>query len=91
MVERMARENVEAFKRADDAGTRGDLEALLKKFDPEVGSHPTLDVLLGGAATVYRGDMIAAIGRIRACGANGVSRSNSPWAYLVEFRGARRS
>jgi hypothetical protein len=28
----MARENVEAFKRAVDAGIHGDLEALLKKL-----------------------------------------------------------
>jgi hypothetical protein len=35
----MARENVEAFKHAAEAGNRGDLEALLKKLDPEVESH----------------------------------------------------
>jgi hypothetical protein len=57
----MARENVEAFKRAVDAGIHGDLEALLKKLNPEVSSHPTLDVLLGGEAAVCRDDLITAI------------------------------
>jgi hypothetical protein len=91
LAERMARENVEAFKRAVDAGNRGDLEALLKKLDPEVESHPPLNVLLGGEAAVYRGDLIAAIGSIRACGTNSGVEIELSWAYLVQFRGARRS
>jgi hypothetical protein len=70
---------------------RKNVEALLKKLDPEVGSHPTLNVLLGGEAAVYRGDLIAAIGRIRACGANSGVEIELSWACLVQFSGARRS
>jgi ketosteroid isomerase-like protein len=51
----MSQENVEAFKRALDAGTRGDFEALLKDVDPQLEWHPALATLVGGAATVYRG------------------------------------
>jgi hypothetical protein len=50
LAERMARENVEPFKRAVVAGNRRDLEALREKLDPEVEWHPTLEVLLGGEA-----------------------------------------
>ncbi len=51
----MSQENVEAFKRALDAGTRGDFEALLKDVDPQLEWHPALATLVGGKATVYRG------------------------------------
>jgi ketosteroid isomerase-like protein len=52
----MSQENVEAFKRAVDAGNRGDVEAgLLKELDPEVEWHPVLLTSLEAEATVYRG------------------------------------
>jgi ketosteroid isomerase-like protein len=51
----MSQENVEAFRRAVDAGNRRDVEALIEELDPEVEWHPTLAVLVGGEATVYRG------------------------------------
>jgi ketosteroid isomerase-like protein len=51
----MSQANVEAFKRALDAGTRGDFEALLKEVDPQLEWHPALATLVGGEATVYRG------------------------------------
>jgi ketosteroid isomerase-like protein len=51
----MSQENVEAFRRAVDAGNRRDVEALIEELDPEVEWHPTLAMLVGGEATVYRG------------------------------------
>jgi ketosteroid isomerase-like protein len=51
----MSQENVEAFKRGNEAYNRRDVEALLKDLDPAVEWHPALDVLLGGEAAVYRG------------------------------------
>jgi ketosteroid isomerase-like protein len=51
----MTQENVEAFKRALDAGNRRDLEALLEELDPEVEWHSVILASLGGEATVYRG------------------------------------
>jgi ketosteroid isomerase-like protein len=51
----VSQENVEAFKRALDAGTRGDFEALLKDVDPQLEWHPALATLVGGEATVHRG------------------------------------
>src|SRR5215211_1632902 len=52
----MSQENVEAFKRAVDAGNRGDVEAgLLQELDPEVERHPVLLTSLEAEATVYRG------------------------------------
>jgi ketosteroid isomerase-like protein len=49
----MSEENVEAFKRALEAGNRGDVEALLAELDPKVEWHAALP-MLGGEA-VYRG------------------------------------
>src|SRR4051794_30615462 len=52
----MSQENVEAFKRAVDAGNRGDVEAgMLKELDPAVEWHPVLLASLEAEATVYRG------------------------------------
>ena len=51
----MSQENVDAFKRALDAGIRGDFEALLKDVDPQLEWYPALGTLVGGEATVYRG------------------------------------
>jgi uncharacterized protein len=49
----MSREDVEAFKRAMDAGNRRDVEALLAELDPDVEWHAALPMLGGDA--VYRG------------------------------------
>src|SRR3954452_16067321 len=51
----MSQENVEAFKRGADAFNRGDLDAVLESFDHEVEWHAVFQVMLGGAATVCRG------------------------------------
>ena len=111
----MSQENVEAFKRALDAGNRGDVEAGLKELDPEVEWHPALLTSLEAEATVYRGhdgvrewvrtvsetfserhteikeirdlgDRIVAIGRIRMRGEGSGAETESPIAYLVEYR-----
>jgi ketosteroid isomerase-like protein len=51
----MSEENVEAFRRAVEAGTRFDAEALIEELDPEVEWHPALPAMVGGEATVYHG------------------------------------
>jgi ketosteroid isomerase-like protein len=51
----MSQENVEASKRAFDAGNRRDMESFLETLAPEVEWHPGLAALLEGEATVYRG------------------------------------
>jgi ketosteroid isomerase-like protein len=51
----MSQENVEVVRRAADAYSRGDIDAVLEDLDPEIEWHPLLQVLLGGEATVYRG------------------------------------
>ncbi len=48
----MSEENVEAYKRAVEAGNRGDLEALLEELDPEVEWYPQV---IGLGSEVYRG------------------------------------
>jgi ketosteroid isomerase-like protein len=48
----MSEENVEAYKRAVEAGNRGDLEALLEELDPEVEWYPQV---VGLGSEVYRG------------------------------------
>jgi hypothetical protein len=48
----MSQENVEAFKRALNAGNRRDIEALLEELDPEVEWHSAILASLGGEATV---------------------------------------
>jgi ketosteroid isomerase-like protein len=51
----MSEENIEAFKRAIDVGTRRDYEAPLNELDPDVEWHPGLLASLEGKPTVYRG------------------------------------
>lgn len=50
----MSQQNVEAFKRALDAGNRRDLEALLEVLDPDVRWHPVAPHV-GGEEAAYRG------------------------------------
>jgi ketosteroid isomerase-like protein len=49
----MSEENVEAFKRALEAGNRQDIDGLLAELDPDVEWHAALPMLGGDA--VYRG------------------------------------
>lgn len=52
----MSEENVEAFRRANEAFRRGDLDAWLEEFfDPEIEWHTALPGLLTQGGTVYRG------------------------------------
>ena len=51
----MSQENVEAFKRGDDAFNSGDIEAVLEATHPEVEWYDVFGQMLGGEATVYRG------------------------------------
>jgi ketosteroid isomerase-like protein len=51
----MSQENVEAFKRAVEAANHRDIEAGLEEMDPDVEWRPSIQVLLGGKETVYRG------------------------------------
>ena len=51
----MSQENVEAFKRGDDAFNRGDVEAVVELTHPEVEWYDVLEQMLGGVATAYRG------------------------------------
>ena len=51
----MSQENVETFKRANDAYNRRDVEALLEAVHPDAEWHSALMVPLGGKAAVYRG------------------------------------
>jgi ketosteroid isomerase-like protein len=52
----MSQENVEAAQRAFDAFNRGDIEAVLPEFDPEVEWHPEFQtMMLGGEAREFRG------------------------------------
>jgi uncharacterized protein len=51
----MSQENAEAFQRAAEAFNRGDIDAVLEAFDPEVEWHAVFQVMLGGAATVCKG------------------------------------
>jgi ketosteroid isomerase-like protein len=52
----MSKENVETFKRSDEAFRRGDLDAWLEEFmDPEIEWHTALPGLLTQGGTVYRG------------------------------------
>ena len=48
----MAEENVEAYRRAVEAGNRRDLEAMLKELDSEVEWYPAV---VGMGGDVYRG------------------------------------
>jgi ketosteroid isomerase-like protein len=49
----MSQENVEAFRRAVEAGNRRDIEAMLEGTDPEVEWHAAIQTL--GERPVYRG------------------------------------
>ncbi len=52
----MSQDYVEAFKRADEAFRRGDIDAWLEEFfDPEVEWHTALPGLLTQGGTVSRG------------------------------------
>ena len=51
----MSQENVEAVKRAVEAGNRRDVEAFLEELDPQVEWHPALLASLAGRAAVYQG------------------------------------
>ena len=51
----MSVENVAAFKRASEAGTRFDTDALTAELDPDVEWYPALQALVEGGAPVYRG------------------------------------
>jgi ketosteroid isomerase-like protein len=51
----MSQENVETFKRAADAYTRRDVEALLRELDPEVEWHSAILMPLGREARMHRG------------------------------------
>ena len=52
----MSQENVESLRRAVDAFNRGDIDAMLQEFDPDVEWHPAMQVFLEGeTAAVYRG------------------------------------
>ncbi len=52
----MSQENVETFKRSNDAFNRGEIDAWLEEFiDPEVEWHSALPGLLTQGGTVYRG------------------------------------
>ena len=51
----MSQENVKTVRRGSAAFNSRDVEALLDMVHPEIEWHPLLPVLLGGEATVYRG------------------------------------
>ena len=51
----MSEENVDVFRRGTEAINRGDIEAMLDGFDPEIEYYAALPVLLGGAAAVVHG------------------------------------
>jgi uncharacterized protein len=51
----MSQENVEAFKRAVEANNRGDYDAFLEEFDPNVEWHSIFGVMFGGETSVIRG------------------------------------
>jgi ketosteroid isomerase-like protein len=51
----MSQQLVETFKRGTEAINRGDVEAMLEGFDPEIEYYAALPVLLGGAAAVVHG------------------------------------
>ena len=52
----MSEENVETFKRSDDAFKHGNIDAWLEEFvDPEIEWHTALPGLLTREGTVYRG------------------------------------
>ena len=112
----MSQENVEAFKRAFEAGNRQDVEALLAEFHPDVEWHAAFPMLGGDA--VYRGhegireflsevwevladtqlefreirdagDQVVAVGHFRGRGKGSGVEAETPFAYVVDFRGGK--
>jgi ketosteroid isomerase-like protein len=90
----MSEENVEAFKRALEAGNRRDFDALLEELDSEVEWHPAMEALLGGKATVYRGregarqalqDLFDSFAELHLK----ISGVRNTWAYLLEFKNGK--
>ncbi len=51
----MSQENVDAFNRALEAGSRRDFDALLRELHPDVEWYPAVAGRLAGEVTVYRG------------------------------------
>jgi ketosteroid isomerase-like protein len=51
----MSQENVDAYRRAVDAGNRGDIEPMLELSDPEVEWYPAMPLALRGEPSVLRG------------------------------------
>lgn len=51
----MSQQNLESFKRAVAAWNRGDADAMLKEFDPELEWHGVFGVMFGGEVSVCRG------------------------------------
>ena len=51
----MSQDNVNALMRIVEAGSRGDVEALLAELHPEIEWHSAILVPMGGQTTVARG------------------------------------
>jgi ketosteroid isomerase-like protein len=51
----MSQQNMRTFERGALAFNRGDIDAILESFHPEVEWHAVFQVMFGGAATVCRG------------------------------------
>ena len=51
----MSAEGIEAFKRAEAAFARRDIDALVAEYDPEIEWYPGMAALLAGETMVYRG------------------------------------
>ena len=51
----MSEENVESFRRTEEAMRRRDVEAALNDLDPEIELHPGLIASVAGGDAVYRG------------------------------------
>jgi len=112
----MSQENVEAFKRAFEAGNHQDVEALLAELHPDVEWHAAFPMLGGDA--VYRGhegvreflsevwevladtqlefreirgvgDQVVAVGHFRGRGKGSGVEAETPFAYVVDFRGGK--
>src|SRR5262245_4618114 len=111
----MSHENVEALKRAFEAGNHRDIEGLLAEVHPEVEWHPAIAELREGEARPYRGhegvrewfrdqneafaevlldysefrdfgERVVGIGRLRTRGKVSGVETESPVAWVVEFK-----
>ena len=51
----MSQENLESFRRGNEAFNRRDVDALLRELDPEVEWHSAIMIPFGGEAAVSRG------------------------------------